>query len=199
MLGARLKELGIFLCGFLKEPIKVGTGLQSSRFLAKTFDRALDHLELDDGWVAELGAGVGRLTEKIVARLGRRTRLLCVELEPMFVDYLRRKFAEEDRVTVVRDRAENLPLHLQRLGIGPLQSVVSAVPLSGRRNDTVLKAIRSSLAEGGRMVQMATVRRRYLERENFRHLARHVCFLNLPPEVLHVCEKPSGPSPRVST
>jgi phosphatidylserine decarboxylase len=192
--GGRLKELCVFLCGFLKEPIKVGTGLQSSRFLARKLDRALASLNLSDGCVAELGAGLGRLTERIVRRLGPTTRLLCFEREPMFAEHLRRKFAQDLRVCVVQGSAEELPAHLSRLGVSHVSAIVSAVPLSGRRNDTVLQAIRSSLREGGRVVQMALVRRRYFEGESFDYVGRHVCLLNLPPEVLHVCEKRSSAS-----
>ncbi len=190
--AARLHELGVFLCGFLKEPIKVGTGMQSTRFLAKKLDRALDHLDLADGHVLELGSGTGRLTERIVKRLGSSTRLVCVESEPLFVDYLKKKFAPDNRVTVIQGRAEDARAHLNDLGIKSVPSVVSAVPLSGRRNSPILRIIRDCLSENGRLVQIALVGRRYFETENFAYLRRLFILLNLPPEMLHVCEKRNG-------
>lgn len=190
--AARLHELGVFLCGFLKEPIKVGTGMQSTRFLAKKLDRALDHLDLADGHVLELGSGTGRLTERIVERLGARTRLVCVESEPLFVNYLKKKFASDRRITVIEGRAEDARAHLDDLGIESVPSVVSGVPLSGRRNFCLLRTIRDCLSNNGRLVQMALVSRRRFEKENFQYLRRLFILLNLPPEMLHVCEKRNG-------
>ncbi len=186
---ARLGEFMVFLCGFLKEPVKVSTGFQSSRFMAKNFERTLDYLTLTDGCVVELGPGTGVLTEKIVARLGGSTRLVCVELEQMYADHLRRKFAHDDRVSVVVDRAENLATQLERLGVDKVTSIVSAVPLSCRNNQSLVRTIRECLKDGGRMVQMGWVKRGYFERERFRYLGRVFTFLNFPPEMLHVCEK----------
>jgi phospholipid N-methyltransferase len=174
--AARLHELGVFLCGFLKEPIKVGTGMQSTRFLAKKLDRALDHLELADGHVLELGSGTGRLTERIVRRLGARTRLVCLESEPLFVDYLKKKFAPDRRVMVIQGRAENARAHLDDLGIESVPSVVSGVPLSGRRNFCLLRTIRDCLSDNGRLVQMALVGRRRFEQEDFQYLRRLFIF-----------------------
>lgn len=194
-LGSRVNELGVFLCGFLKEPIKVGTGLQSTRFLARKLDRALDHLDLADGHVLELGSGTGRLTERIVRKLGPRTKLVCLESEALFVDYLKKKFAPDRRVTVIHGRAEHARTHLDRLGIDSVPSVVSGVPMGGRRNFTILRTIHECLADNGRLVQMALVGRRRFERENFRYLRRLFILLNLPPELLHVCEKRNGHFP----
>jgi phospholipid N-methyltransferase len=187
--SSRLKELAVFLCGFLKQPIKVGTGVQSSRFLVRQFDRALCSLNLNDGWVVELGAGLGRLTERIVARLGPSTRLLVVEREPMFAEWLRRKFAHEERVLVVEGAAEHLPRHLDAQGIGHVGAVVSAVPLGGRKNDEVVQAIHESLRANGRVIQVALVRRRVFEEQEFDYIGRRFVPLNIPPEMLHVCEK----------
>jgi len=191
-IGERLHELGVFFCGFLKEPIKVGTGLQSTRFLAKKLDSALDHLNLADGNVLELGSGTGRLTERIVRRLGARTRLVCVESEPLFVDHLKKKFGSDPRVAVVQGRAEDARGHLNDLGIVSVPSVVSAVPLSGRKNFSLLRTIRECLSDNGRLVQMALVGRRSFEKEDFQYLRRLFIFLNVPPEMLHVCEKRNG-------
>jgi len=187
----RLKEVAIFFCGFLKQPIKVGTGFQSSASLAREFERVLDYLNLSDGCVVELGAGLGRLTERIVGRLGPSTRLICFESEPMFAEYLKRKYLGDPRVTVVQDRAEKLGTWLRELGVDRVSAVVSAVPLSGRRNDEILRAVREALCPNGRMIQMALVRRRYFEEEQFKYLDRRFVLWNLPPEMLHVCEKPA--------
>lgn len=186
----KLKEMGIFFYGFLKQPIKVGTGFQSSKALTKAFDSMLDYLNLSDGCVVELGAGLGKLTEKIVARLGKSTRLICFESEPLFANHLRQKFAHDPRVIIVQDRAENLVSRLREFGIPKVSAVVSAVPLSARRNNELLRAVREALCENGRLIQMALVRRQYFEKEQFRYLGRRFVLWNLPPEILHACEKP---------
>jgi hypothetical protein len=70
--------------------------------------------------------------------------------------------------------------------------------MSVRNNQSLLRVMRDCLAEGGRMVQMALVGRRRFEREDFRVLTRHFCLLNVPPEVLHVCEKRNGSPSRAT-
>jgi len=193
-LRRRAREFGIFLRGFVKEPLRVGTW-QSSVFMARTLERALRGAELDDHCVVELGAGCGRLTEKIVERLGAETRLLCFETEPLYARYLGRKFDGDGRVSIIEDRAERLPVYLERYGFESVPTIVSSVPMSARRRNTrLLRTIYDSLSEGGRVIQMALVRRRYFEKENFNYLRRHVCLLHVPPEFLHVCEKPACPA-----
>ncbi len=191
-LRQRAKELGIFLRGFIKEPLRVGT-LHSTVFMARTLDRALRGAELDDHCVVEIGAGCGRLTEKIIEKLGADTQLLCFETEPLYANYLRRKFGGDPRVSVIEDRGERLPVYLERYGLKSVPTIVSTVPMSARKKNTrLLRTIYDSLSEGGHLVQMALVRRRYFEREKFNYLRRHVCLLHVPPEILHVCQKSSA-------
>lgn len=191
-LRQRAKEFSIFLSGFFKEPLRVGTW-QSSAPMAKTLGRALRGAELDDHCVVEIGAGCGRLTDKIIEKLGADTQLLCFETEPLYAHYLRHKFTHDPRVRIIEDRGEMLPVYLERYGFKSVPTIVSTVPMSARKKNTrLLRTIYDSLSEGGRVIQMALVRRRYFEREKFNYLRRHICLLHVPPEILHVCEKPAA-------
>ena len=65
--------------------------------------------------VIEIGPGRGALTEKL---LKRAARVVAIEVDPYLVDYLRRKFAGEPRLEVVR--ADVLETDLAQWGAAPL-------------------------------------------------------------------------------
>jgi 16S rRNA (adenine1518-N6/adenine1519-N6)-dimethyltransferase len=65
--------------------------------------------------VIEIGPGRGALTEKL---LRRAARVVAIEVDPRLVDHLRRKFAAEPRLEVVR--ADVLETDLAQWGAAPL-------------------------------------------------------------------------------
>jgi phospholipid N-methyltransferase len=148
----------------------------------------LDHLDLERGPVLEFGAGTGRLTESIVARLGPNAQLYCFESSPIFARHLNRTVADDGRVEIICDCAQNAPYHLRARSIASASAIVCSIPLSGRRCDDVLAAIDDCLVVGGRFIQVALVSREAFA-DRFRHIVARYVALNVPPERLHVCEK----------
>jgi 16S rRNA (adenine1518-N6/adenine1519-N6)-dimethyltransferase len=65
--------------------------------------------------VLEIGPGRGALTEKL---LRRADRVIAIELDPLLVEHLRRKFASEPRLEVIH--ADALDVDLARWGAAPV-------------------------------------------------------------------------------
>lgn len=63
----------------------------------------------------EIGPGRGALTEKL---LHRAARVVAIELDPLLVEHLRRKFAGEPRLEVIH--ADALDIDLARWGAAPV-------------------------------------------------------------------------------
>lgn len=67
------------------------------------------------GEVAEVGAGIGTFSERLLAD-GRVTRLLLIEPEPPCAEILARTYASDPRVTVTRDTLPDSPALRDRAG-----------------------------------------------------------------------------------
>jgi phosphatidylethanolamine/phosphatidyl-N-methylethanolamine N-methyltransferase len=108
---------------FLRAPTRVATVTASSDALVAAM---LAPLDLDDHpTVVELGAGTGRVTDALAARLGGRGRHLAIELNP---ELARRLAARHPGVTVVCADAGRLPGVLREHGIDRVDAVSSLLP-----------------------------------------------------------------------
>ena len=91
-----------FLRGFLKHPVMVGSVIPSSRIL---IDRMLKPVD----WSAcrlfvEYGPGVGTFTRPILERLGPDAKLIAIDTNKDFIDYLNGDI-EDDRFIAVHGSA----------------------------------------------------------------------------------------------
>jgi len=78
-----------FLQGFLKSPKQVGSIIPSSRFLERRIVRAAEIANAS--LVVELGPGTGGTTRALLRALSPKARLLAIEIDPRFVELLRRR------------------------------------------------------------------------------------------------------------
>lgn len=108
---------------FLRAPTRVATVTACSDALVAAM---LAPLDLDgDPVVVELGAGTGRVTDALAARLGGRGRHVAIELNP---ELARRLAARHPGVTVVCADAGRLPEVLREHGIDRVDTVSSLLP-----------------------------------------------------------------------
>lgn len=108
---------------FLRAPTRVATVTASSHALVAAM---LAPLDLDDGpTVVELGAGTGRVTDALAARLAGRGRHVAIELNP---ELARRLAARHPGVIVVCADAGRLPEVLREQGIDRVDAVSSLLP-----------------------------------------------------------------------
>jgi phospholipid N-methyltransferase len=105
----------------------LGSFIPSSPFLIK-------HLisEIDFGsakTIVEYGPGVGTISGEILERLAPDARLVLIEMNQDFVEFLKTELADP-RVHVIHGSAENVRAILKRLEIGSADYIVSGIPYS---------------------------------------------------------------------
>jgi phospholipid N-methyltransferase len=78
---------GVFFEGFLKHPVMVGSIIPSSRF---TIAKMLAPVKWNECKVfVEYGPGVGTFCRPVLERLPRDGKLIVIDTNPLYIDYLR--------------------------------------------------------------------------------------------------------------
>src|SRR5438046_695234 len=99
-------DCGAFLRAFRHNFHTTGAILPSSRFLARALASDLRGPR-GPARVLEVGPGTGAVTREIVRLLGSEDRLDAVEINPQFVQHLRRRFVQDK---LFRSRADQVEL-----------------------------------------------------------------------------------------
>lgn len=179
---------------FAKEAVKkfrvLGSFFPSSRFLSERMIRSMPKRE--NICVAELGAGTGAITKRIISRLPKNSRLLVFEINPILANYLR-KTVHDPRVTVVEEDAANLRHILKRLNINSVDCVISGLPLGNFSRfecARIFQAINESLGVNGVYVQFQYFLASWPHiRKSFRAKIVGYEIRNFPPAFLYRCIK----------
>lgn len=125
-----LRDHGIFLREYLRHFHHTGAIAPSSRWLGAALAR-----HVADGRgprrILEVGPGTGAVTRHIITRLREQDRLDLVELNPTFIEHLRRRLDREppfaaaaSRVRLINSPVEELPCEQ------PYDAIVSGLPLN---------------------------------------------------------------------
>jgi len=185
---SRIAEALLFAGNFIRHPHMLGSIVPSSRTLV---DRVLDPIDWERARViVEYGPGVGTFTREILRRMRSDARLVVIETNRDFVQFLTNSLADP-RLHVVLDSAAHVSAVLQSLGLGGAQYIVSGIPLGSMpvpvRADIVDKT-RAALEPGGAfLVYQFTARVLPQLRQSFAHVHRSVERRNLPPAQLFLC------------
>jgi phospholipid N-methyltransferase len=104
----RIKRLvgpwGVFLEGFMRHPVMVGSIIPSSRF---TIAKMLAPVKWDECKLfVEYGPGVGTFCRPVLDRLRRDGTLIVIDTNPIFIDYLRATIADSRFVAVLGSAAD---------------------------------------------------------------------------------------------
>jgi len=117
----------LFARNFFKHPKMLGSLIPSSPFLT---DKLLDQVDWASARViVEYGPGVGNLTEAILKRMNYGARLVAIEMNEDFVQFLNKNFYDP-RLHVEQGSAEDVDKVLERLGYPHADYVVSGIPYS---------------------------------------------------------------------
>lgn len=173
-------ELKIFLRGFWKHPLNVGTPFPSSKYLA---EKIADKVFQDGNcrFVVELGSGTGRVTKALLEKLPKNGKLYCFEREEEYCDVLNEKFRDDMRfVLILGEDIKNFRRYIDR----EPDCVVSGLPLSSVGFDAdFLNSV-----NGIKFVQYKIFgSRRFLERY-FESVESEWVFRNPTPIVIYNCE-----------
>jgi len=181
-----------FLQGFLERPKEVGSIIPSSRFLERRIVRAA---QVDTAKVlVELGPGTGGTTRALLRAMALEARLLAIEVNPRFVNLLRR--VDDQRLTVHHGSATEIGRTLDRYELPTPDVILSGIPFStmavGVGRD-ILRSVYDSLHPGGLFIA-------YQVRDRVQNLGREVFgrahiqteILNVPPMRVYRWEKTAG-------
>ena len=180
----------LFASNFFKHPTMLGSIIPSSRFLV---DRLLGPVDWSRARVVvEYGPGVGTVTRALLERMPEDGRLLTIELNPDFADYLHREI-RDPRLTVVQGSAADLGAELTRLGWPAVDYAVSGIPFSTMPDeirDAILNATLEHLQPDGEFLvfQFSDRVRPHLERL-FPEVEREFELLNFLPAHCYRCRR----------
>jgi phospholipid N-methyltransferase len=183
--------LAMFARNFLRQPLAVGTLLPSSRWVVQRLLQAIDLSEAQQ--LVEFGPGIGTISAALLERMPASSRLLVIETNAEFVNYLRSRF-DDPRLTIAHGSAEQLRTLLAASGARQADRIVSGIPLSTLGAATrrrVLDETQSLLAADGRLLvyQYSSTARRHLE-QRFAAVEHALEWRNLLPMHLFFCRHP---------
>lgn len=145
--GTGIREHVFLFSRFLRSPRTVGALTASSRALAEAM---VDGLDLErPGHVVELGPGTGVFTAAIAERLGKDTRFLAVDIDPAFVQQIRKRWPAIECVCASAERLDEL---VTARGMFPIDHIVSGLPfvsLPPAMTRQILESVASVLKPGG--------------------------------------------------
>jgi phosphatidylethanolamine/phosphatidyl-N-methylethanolamine N-methyltransferase len=131
----------VFFSSWLRAPLKVASIVPSSRQLGAAIARQIDPTQ--PGWVVELGAGTGPVTEQLLARGIPPSRLFALERDPVLVRFLRQRHPEP---LLVEGDAFRLPELLARYGVDRVHAVVCGIPLLSMAKADATRIVNACLA-----------------------------------------------------
>ena len=143
--------------------------------------------------MVELGPGTGCVTRALLQRLRPDARLVAVEINPRFVEEVRRNI-DDTRLQVVQGCATDLSVILRQVGLGPVDCVVSVMPFASlppALRAGVMDAVCSGLRPGGIFVAIqytALVMPKLLEEHIGGYRVKR-SWLNIPPALIYTCAR----------
>ncbi|MEY4055725.1 MAG: hypothetical protein RL519_1060 [Pseudomonadota bacterium] len=118
---------GVFLQGFIEQPVMVGSIIPSSRF---TIERMLKPVQWDNCKLfVEYGPGVGTFCRPVLDRLRRDARLIVIDTNPLYIDYLKATISDS-RFMPVLGSAADVEGIVHAHGFDHADYVLSGLPFS---------------------------------------------------------------------
>lgn len=179
----------LFFRKFLRHGKRVACFAPSSRSLARAMCRDVDPNRPQT--IVELGAGTGAVTRIAARRMHPESRLIALELDPIFCRELRRVCPTAE--IICGDVAE-LPAQLDRAGVDQIDLLLNGLPtpsLPRSLNTTVLEQFQqraSRTAAFNQLTIMPWVYQPMYERL-FEHVRFRLVVRNLPPGGVYRCER----------
>lgn len=177
-----LGERAVFFEGFLDHPNMVGAVVPSSRF---TVAAMLARVDWGRAQVfVEYGPGVGTFTRAVLERLPRDGRLIAIDLNPRYVDYLNATISD-GRFTAVLGSAAEVEAVLAAHGESGADYVLSGLPfltLPPGVGDAIAAATQRALRPGGAFLVYQFAKAAHVAMApHFRRIDSAFQWLNLPP------------------
>lgn len=181
-IGRALGPWGVFIEGFLRNPVMVGSIVPSSRFTINRMLRPVDWPNCK--LFVEYGPGVGTFCRPVLDRLPRDGMLLVIDTNPLYIDYLRRTITDSRFVAVLGSAADVEDI-VRAHGHEKADYVLSGLPFS-----TLPPGVAPAIAEatwnvlrpgGAFLVYQFRPKVREFMARHFRHIDDAIEPLNVPP------------------
>jgi len=182
----RSRTLGdnlLFLSRLASAPRQIGAVAPSSRRLGRAMAA---ELPAEYEICVELGGGTGSLTRALLSAGLPRQNLVVIERDPRLAAHLRKRFRG---VRVIRGEAQHLTALLRAEGIGPVDAIVSGLPLRSlprQVGHAIAAESFAALRPGGVFIQftywvLPPVPRAAAAKLSIEGVARGHVWRNLPP------------------
>jgi len=196
-----LRKHLLMVSRFLRSPSTVGAVAVSSRTLARRMVAgvATGHPVS----VVELGPGTGPFTNALVERADPGSRILAIDLEQAFVDYVRRRWPSVDCVCASAVELERLVGERQ---MAPVDHIVSGLPFASlpvEMTRRILDGVEHTLRPGGTFTTFQYLHGyglrpgRLFRREMSRRMGgaphRRLVLPNVPPAFILTWQRPARP------
>ena len=123
---------GVFFKGFVKHPVMVGSIIPSS---SRTIRKMLAPVDWENTKLfVEYGPGVGTFCQPVLDRMKPDARLIVIDLNPDFIDYLT-KTIRDSRFIAVHGSAADVNEIIAEFGFEHADYVLSGLPFSTLPND----------------------------------------------------------------
>ncbi len=180
-----VRSAAIFFRGFLENPGMVASVVPSSQ---ATIDGMLAKVDWDRCRLfVEYGPGVGTFTTRILECLPEGGRLLAIDTNPRFVEFLR-KTITDPRLEVVLGSATDVESIVRASGEAHADYIISGLPFSSLPDDVARQIVGASygvLRDGGAfMTYQFRTTARDLTAARFDRIDTGLALLNVPPCVL---------------
>ena len=174
-----------FLRGFIKHPVMVGSIIPSS---SKLIAKMLAPVDWDTTRVfVEYGPGVGTFTRPILDLLGPDARLIAIDTNAEFIDYLRTDI-DDPRLIAVAGSAADVEKIVAAHGFDHVDYVLSGLPFSTLPpgvGDAIGKATAKVIRDGGAfLVYQFSPKVRDFIAPFFERIERGFEWVNVPPATL---------------
>jgi phospholipid N-methyltransferase len=173
---------GVFLEGFLKNPVMVGSIVPSSRY---TINKVLSVVDWDNTKLfVEYGPGVGTFCRPVLDRLRRDGMLIVIDLNPDFIEYLKRTITDS-RFIAVHGSAADVEEIVRAHGHEKADYVLSGLPFSTLPpgvGPAIASATYRVIRKGGAfLVYQFTPRAGDFMAQFFKRIDKGLEWINVPP------------------
>ncbi|WP_258867941.1 class I SAM-dependent methyltransferase [Alkalilimnicola ehrlichii] len=187
-ISSRRAQMILFAKNFVKHPLMLGSLIPSSRFLIRKLLGRIDWANTD--LIVEYGPGVGTITVELLKHMRPEAKLVVIETNRDFVDFLQ-ETVSDPRLHVVHGSAADVERLLAERELGQADYVISGIPFStlpAGVGEAVAQATHDVLKPQGRFLvyQFSPAVLQYLE-PVFGHIERGGEMRNVPPARLFFC------------
>lgn len=173
---------GMFVKGFIKHPVMVGSIVPSSPTLIRHMLRPVDWK--NTRLFVEYGPGVGTFCRPVLERMAGDATLIAIDTNPDFIDYLR-KDIRDSRFVAVHGSAADVEEIVRAHGFEHADYVLSGLPFStlpAGVGPAIASATHRVLRPGGAfLVYQFRARARDFLAEHFKRIDNAFEWVNVPP------------------